>query len=220
MYIHAQTNDIPSYSGGTSVPTRRGLLSSVVYNIHSDYAPTESCNMLCQLQNKIPDGEWTNIGNATVDGVFHHVHHFRNGTSRGMRAWQTSDPTTTTSSQTRRKRQNPYDQDEDSEGMVGDFYWTSTSANDEAYDTFNSNTGIDDEAANDITNFMESGNYIEACVDFYDTDGVLENGVIAIGWNGEPFIFSSQSALDEQLAQCNLGTIFSGSDGASADDNL
>jgi len=114
-----------------------------------------------------------------------------------MRAHQLGDPTATDST----SKRDPYDQDENS-GVVGDFYWSSDSSNLAAYDSFDSSTSGDNEFASEISNDMEGGNWIEACADFGDSDGLLEGGVIALGWNGNPFSYSSQSALDDHLADC------------------
>jgi hypothetical protein len=203
-YIYKSTNDAPSYGPGQFTPSRR-LPASFSPQFHAQYAATTDCDTACQLEAKLPEGEWTNIGNATADGVFHYIHHFRNGTTRGIRASQSSASVASVLYPTKNKRQNPYDQGDDA-SMIGDFYWSAPNV--AAYDTFDSTSSTTQNSAQDMTNFMEGGNWIEVCLDFMDSNGALDSGVYAMGWNNEPFIFSSQSALDSQLAACDVGEVY------------
>jgi hypothetical protein len=87
------------------------------------------------------------------------------------------------------KRADLYDQDENS-SLIGDYNWNHP--NEQAYDSFH------------VNNHMESGNWIEVCVDFGDSDGTLDSGVCAVGWNNEHFIFNSQADLDNTLAAAGV----------------
>jgi hypothetical protein len=59
---------------------------------------------------------------------------------------------------------------------------------------------------------MANNNYITACADFEDSTGLLDDGVISVGWNDQPYeyIWNSQSALDSQISTCNIGNLLRG----------
>ena len=203
MAVQVATNDNPSYQNGTYAPTRRSVDSGNlgptdrVMNLFSDYLPTEDCALACQLSNKVDEGKWTHIANVTVNGTSHELHHFRNGSTVGMRARQKVSKANS--------RRDPYDQ-EDYESVVADFYWSDGTV--EAYDNFLSNSGIDVTASAAVGSYLISGNYVAICVDFLADEGLLENGVIAIGWNEQPYIWNSQSQLDNQISTCEVGNLY------------
>ena len=194
------TNDNPSYQGGTYFPTRS--IGGVEFAHHETFQPTADCGLHCQLASKIPEGVWTHTGNATFNGHMHQIHHFRNGSTMGIRAYQKNGAVSGTL-----KKRDPYDQ-EDYESVVGDYYWNyGTGA---AYDSFHSTTDEINSAGNHVGTYMANNNYIAACVDFEDSTGLLDDGVISVGWNDQPYIWNSQSALDSQISTCNIGNLLRG----------
>lgn len=80
------TNDNPSYQGGTYFPSRS--IGGVEFAHHEAFQPTADCGLHCQLASKIPEGVWTHKGNATFNAHMHQIHHFRNGSTMGIRAYQ------------------------------------------------------------------------------------------------------------------------------------
>ena len=204
-YMAAQvtTNDNPSYQDGTFAPTRRSIdgtsSTSRVLNLLNDYIPTDDCGLACQLSNKVDEGKWTHIANVTVNGTFHELHHFRNGSTAGMRARQKVNKANS--------RRDPYDQ-EDYESVVADYYWNFGIV--QAYDDFDSNSELDLIAGTAVGSYMISNNYIAACVDFLDTAGLLDDGVLAVGWNEQPYIWNNQSQLDNQISTCDINNILFG----------
>jgi hypothetical protein len=203
------TNDSPSYQGGTFTPTR--AIEGVEFTNQEAFEPTADCGLRCQLHTKLPEGVWTHTGNATFRGHVHQIHHFINGTTIGIRAYQKNGPALS--------KRNPYDQ-EDYESVVGDYYWNyGTGA---SYDSFHSTTAEINAAGDDVGGYLYYNNYIAACVDFVDSTGLLDDGVIAMGWNNQPYIWSSQSALDGQISTCNIGNLYEGGivPGPTQDDSL
>ena len=183
-YMTAQvtTNDNPSYQDGTFRPTHRsingGNPTSWVLNLLNDYVPTDDCALACQLSNKVDEGKWTHITDVTINGTFHELHHFRNGSTAGMRAHQKVSKANL--------QRNPYDQ-EDYKSVVADYYWNFGIV--QAYDNFDSNSELDLIAGTAVGSYMISNNYVAACVDFLDTTGLLDDGVLAVGWNEQPYIW-------------------------------
>jgi hypothetical protein len=93
MAYRYATNDSPSYQGGTFTPTRRGIEAGAAathrtLHLFDEYHLTDDCDLRCQLHKKVPHGRWTHFANATIDGTHHRLHHFRNGTTAGIRAAQ------------------------------------------------------------------------------------------------------------------------------------
>ena len=200
MAFQVTTNDNPSYQDGTFLPTRRSIDStsstSRVLNLLNDYLPTDDCALACQLSNKVDEGKWTHIANVTVNGTFHELHHFRNGSTAGMRARQKASKANS--------RRDPYDQD-DYDLVVMDYYWNFGTV--QAYDAFQSNPGIDVSAGAGVASYLIDNNYIAACLDFTDFTGLLDDGVFAVGWNDQPYIWNSQSQLDSQISTCDIDNI-------------
>jgi hypothetical protein len=75
---------------------------------------------------------------------------------------------------------------------------------------FDSTTSEINAAGDDVGGYLYYNNYIAACVNFEDSTGLLDDGVIAVGWNDQPYIWNSQSALDNQISQCNIGNLLHG----------
>ena len=123
------------------------------------------------------------------------------------------------SQQATNKRQNPYDQDEQ-DGIIGGYYWMFGTQT--AYNAFDSIIAEDDDIGNDVANYMANGNWIAACTDLSDSAGLLDDGVVAVGWNDQPFEWSSQVALENEISACNLGSIEHGGTvpGVEVEDNV
>jgi len=174
-----------------STPRKRDI-DSVFY--HEPYIPTANCGLGCKLDAAgLLERQWYPIGNMTTNGIYHDIHHWRSGNIRGLRAYQGGF------NSVHLKRT-----DEDSDGgFVGDYYWISPNEN--AYDSFDSTQSEIQSASNDITNFMQSNNALEVCVDFGDSDGELNEGVLTLGWNNQAFQYSSESVLESHLAECQIG---------------
>ncbi|RDB18466.1 hypothetical protein Hypma_000299 [Hypsizygus marmoreus] len=169
---------------------------------HEKFAPTADCSVACKLDAaNVPAGEWLHIGNTVANGIDHEIHHMRNGSINGLRAIQKS----TSHAKDRR-------QDQDSEGgFIGDYYWIAP--NPQAYGDFHSTSSIIQSASNDVTNYVQRHNGLEVCVDFGDDTGELNEGVLTLGWNNQPFLYSSIDVLESHLASCQLGELFhSGTD--------
>ena len=65
---------------------------------------------------------------------------------------------------------------------------------------------IIDRAANRTEDYIRSWNSVETCVDFLDDVGVLDEGLLAIGWGGQPRQYpGGEAQLVEKLTQCQLG---------------
>lgn len=54
---------------------------------------------------------------------------------------------------------------------------------------------------------MEPLDALEICLDFEDTNGIMNEGVFAMGWNNQAFQYSSTSAIDARLTKCQYGQI-------------
>ena len=70
--------------------------------------------------------------------------------------------------------------------MVGDSYCHCGSGS--AHDSFDNTSSEIDVAGDDVGGYMYWNNYIAARVDFEDSTGLLDDGVMAMGWNDEPYI--------------------------------
>lgn len=195
---------------------------------HNEYMPTPGCRIACQLEAKISEGMWTPIGSGIIDRVVHDYHHYRSGKTLGIRVYQGGYDAGANGTTKRTD-------EHENGGFVGDYYWIAP--NEAAYDSFHSTDAeihgmlysrffhpssrfillfqLTDrlivgyaEAANDMVNFMRPRNAIQVCVDFTDSDGVVNEGLFTIGWNGKAFQFpGGQAELDEQLAKCQYGQI-------------
>ena len=153
-----------------------------------DYPPMAGVSTRFRLENEAPEGDWRLIGNATVHGVFHAIHYKRNGTLNGLRSIQFGSV----------KSASKRAEDNDG-GVVVDYNWNSISET--AYDSFDSTQTLVDDFSNDIVGDMQAANGIQSCADFEDSDGVLDSGLVSIGWNNVPFQFAD-GQLEGQLDEC------------------
>jgi hypothetical protein len=184
------TNTGPANDGGAR------SLGGVVLKIDAAVAPASSCGLKCKLESLEFEGgkEWSSIGNVTVDGIYHDLHYSRSSDIHGLRVHQTSG------SDSNGKRN-----EEDEGGFVIDYYWNAPNV--AAYDSFGSTNSEINEANNDLIGYMQPRNAIEACTDFTDYDGELNTGLMTVGWNNQAFQYSSESAKQAHLSECQVGQI-------------
>lgn len=79
-----------------------------------------------------------------------------------------------------------------------DYNWSSTSET--AYDSFHSTSSMIDGFATDMVDDLQDANSIQGCCEFEDSDGLLDGGLISIGWNNQPFEFEDgqeQALVDD-----------------------
>jgi hypothetical protein len=171
--------------------------------LHDGLHPTRDCDLFCQVSQQVPEGKWTLIGKATVQGQYHHLHHLRNGNILGIRASHLSASRLS-------KRYgflDPYDQDEYN-SVVADYYWAISTEAD--FNDFHSTKQMISTAANHVGSYMALKRFNTACVDFVDDSGLLDNGVMAVGWGGQPFFWTNDSVLIISLRECSLENLAAG----------
>ena len=114
-----------------------------------------------------------------MDGIFHDLHYQRNGTFSGLRAIQYGPVDQLSKRQT-------FENGEDNDGgMVVDYYFYDE--NETAYDSFDSTSTLISDFANDAIGDMESSSTIIECADFGDSDGILNGGLLTVGWNNQAY---------------------------------
>ena len=157
------------------------------YIYHVDYPPVPGCGSRCRLELEAPEGGWRLIGNATVNGIFHTLHYKREGSYNGLRSIQYGSE-----EEFAKRAEDNYG------GVVVDYNWLSLS--EQAYDSFDSYSSEISDFADDIVDVLIDDNSIQACADFEDSDGLLDGGLVSIGWNNQPFEFQDgqeEALLDE-----------------------
>lgn len=88
----------------------------------------------------------------------------------------------------------------DDGGFVGDFFWESN--NEGPYDSFHSSEASTTYFADNAGGWMiNSAQAIAACAEFADSDGVLDNGIVSLGWNNQPFEWSD-GQIDASFDDC------------------
>jgi hypothetical protein len=163
------------------------------FHLETDYPALPGCGVRCRLNKEVPEGDWSMVGNATVNGLFHTMHFKKNGTISGVRSIQHGPVSSTSGIQARQQ------QDNDG-GVVVDYYWFNNNEN--AYDSFDSYPAEVSQFADDAVNTMVDTNDIEECASFTDSDGVLAPGLLAVGWNNAPFEFQDgQNQADLNYCQ-------------------
>ena len=149
-------------------------VSSNVWN--TIYLPTAEQSAVQQLHTLEPEGDWRSIGNATIDGIFHDLHYRRNGSVAGLRAMQYPSHGLSTRSE------------DDFGGVVVDYHWND--ANRAAYDDFGSNQGYIDGTAQLWAQELQNLDANVECASWYDDAGLLNSGVLTVGWNDQPWQFA------------------------------
>ena len=85
--IYAATNN--NAGPGVIHPTIRRDIQNVLDSFKFDevYTPTSECDATCQLKRLTPEGEWTKFAQIVSNGILHDIHHYYNGSTRGIQAW-------------------------------------------------------------------------------------------------------------------------------------
>lgn len=174
--------------GSPSVCIGRSSLALIQYFFNGYQATVDTLK-----RDNLEENVFHPIGNSSVEGV--HLLYIRSGNMHGIRAIDAD---------TLEKRTS---KDESKQGgFVGDFYWHAP--NQQAYNSFHSTSSEIQNVANLLTSYVLKYSSIESCVDFGDSDGELNSGVVTFGWNNSPFAYSSQSALEQRLnTDCIVGQI-------------
>ena len=92
--------------------------------------------------------------------------------------------------------------DEDNDGgFVGDYYWQYN--NEGPYDSFDSSSDSTSFFAANAGGWMvDSAQAISACAEFTDESGVLDNGIVTLGWNNQPYEWEP-GMMNVLLDDCN-----------------
>jgi len=70
-----------------------------------------------------------------------------------------------------------------------------------------------------MVNYCQPLNGIEACVEFEDDNGIMNQGLFAMRWNSQAFEYASEAALDNRLeVTCEYGKILHDGDDEQEDD--
>ena len=93
-------------------------------------------------------------------------------------------------------------QDPDNDGgFVGDYSWISN--NEGPYDSFHSTSaGTSYFAANAGGWMINSAQSIAACASFSDSDGILDNGLLTLGWNNQEFQWTEPGEMEAIYSEC------------------
>ena len=93
-------------------------------------------------------------------------------------------------------------QDPDNDGgFVGDYSWISN--NEGPYDSFHSTSaGTSYFAANAGGWMVDSAQSIAACASFSDSDGILDNGLLTLGWNNQEFQWNEPGEMEAAYSDC------------------
>lgn len=102
--------------GQKSGNTDKRFIAEISTDIHQPWLAQPGCDTKCRLDAEFPDDQWLSVGNTTVQGVLHDLHHWRSGTLRGVRAYAIN---TTTALDTRQEAADAYSYG----GYVAAYYW-------------------------------------------------------------------------------------------------
>ncbi|THG97157.1 hypothetical protein EW026_g4791 [Hermanssonia centrifuga] len=155
--------------------------------LHLFLPPTPAKSHVQRLSTELEPGTWHTIGHMRV-GMFNHSLHYHNDGAgiQTLRAWQRNFVVDGESKRS----------ESDNDGTVVDYAWQST--NEQAYDDFHSSSDSTSYfAANAMAYMVDTGSSVAMCADFADGDGRMDEGVLSIGWNDQPFEWSDgeQSAV-------------------------
>ncbi|PSR74076.1 hypothetical protein PHLCEN_2v10148 [Hermanssonia centrifuga] len=159
--------------------------------------PTPEKSHIQRLSTELEPGLWHEVGHMRV-GMFNHtIHYYNHGSDvHTLRAWQRNF----VRNETERSDQ-PRDED-DNDGTVLDYSWQSI--NEQAYDDFDSSSDSTSYfAANSMGYMIETASGVAACADFADQDGDMDEGIVTIGWNDQPFQWTEPGEFSASLAMCN-----------------
>lgn len=176
------------FFGGFSSSGKRDATSDIVYD--HPYPPLPNCGTICRLDSEEPEGDWRPIGNVTPRGVLHNVYYRRVGTLSGLRVVEV--PASFPAAVKRAE--------DDVGGLVVDYHWTND--NQANYDSFHSTSAEISAFADDSAGDLQSGNDILACNAFFDAGGQVNVGLIAVGWNNQPFQFNEDGEYNAIMSEC------------------
>ncbi|KAH9947045.1 hypothetical protein B0H21DRAFT_708767 [Amylocystis lapponica] len=174
--------------------SRRDLDGPLI-DINTEYPAISGCGTTCRLKFEAEEGPWRSIGNVTVDGIFHDLHYRRNGSFSGLRSIQRG-PVDQLS-----KRQSFHNgEDNNDGGMVVDYYYLDE--NETAYDSFGSTSSMINGFASDAIDAMQSSNTVIECADFGDSNGILNGGLLTVGWNGQAYQLDEPNESQSLTSEC------------------
>ncbi|GJE90495.1 hypothetical protein PsYK624_066330 [Phanerochaete sordida] len=163
---------------------------------HFVFGPTPDMTLRERVAAELAPGQWHALGHIAHGGLNHTVHYFgRGGGVHTLRAETAPFWNETTLD----RRQEAEDESNDG-GFVADYSWNSN--NKGPYDAFHSTSDgtmfFADNAAGYMINSQQA---ISACAGFQDASGFLDNGVLAYGWNGQPYNWQD-GQLDATFDMC------------------
>ncbi|THG95282.1 hypothetical protein EW026_g6342 [Hermanssonia centrifuga] len=139
--------------------------------------PTPEKSHVQRLATELEPGTWHTVGTMRV-GMFNHtIHYYNNGAGvHTLRAWQRNFVVNGTAKRA----------EDDNDGTVVEYLWQST--NEQSYDDFHSSSDSTSYfAANAMGYMIENQSAVAMCADFGDADGEMDEGVLTVGWNDQPF---------------------------------
>ncbi|PSR74078.1 hypothetical protein PHLCEN_2v10150 [Hermanssonia centrifuga] len=149
--------------------------------------PTPEKSHIQRLSTELEPGLWHEVGHMRV-GMFNHtIHYYNHGSNiHTVRAWQRNFV------RNGRERSDQPRSENDNDGTVVDYSWKST--NEQVYDDFDSfSASTSYFAANSMGYMIETASGIAACADFADQEGDMDEAVLTIGWNDQPFQWTERS---------------------------
>ncbi|KAH9947044.1 hypothetical protein B0H21DRAFT_369780 [Amylocystis lapponica] len=174
--------------------SRRDLDGPLI-DINTEYPAISGCGTACRLKFEAEEGPWRSIGNATVNGIFHDLHYQRNGSFSGLRSIQHGPV-----DQMSKRQSFQNGEDNNDGGMVVDYYFYDE--NETAYDSFDSTSSMINNFANDAMATMQSANTVIECADFGDSDGILNGGLLTVGWNGQAYQIDEPGESEALTKEC------------------
>ncbi|KAH9947036.1 hypothetical protein B0H21DRAFT_708759 [Amylocystis lapponica] len=174
--------------------SRRDLDGPLI-DINTEYPAISGCGTTCRLKFEAEEGPWRSIGNVTVNGIFHDLHYQRNGSFSGLRSIQHGPV------DQMNKRQSFHNgEDNNDGGMVVDYYFVDES--EKAYDSFHSTSTLIRDFADDAIGSMKTSNTVIECADFGDSDGLLNGGLLTVGWNGQAYQIDEPGESEAITKEC------------------
>ncbi|THH00692.1 hypothetical protein EW026_g1875 [Hermanssonia centrifuga] len=155
--------------------------------------PTPKKSHRQRLATELEPGTWHTVGTMRV-GMFNHTIHYHNdGTGiHTLRAWQRNFVVNGTAKRV----------EDDNDGTVVDYLWQST--NEQSYDDFQSSSDSTSYfAANAMGYMIENQSAVGMCADFGDADGEMDEGVLTVGWNNQPFEWQPGESASILSNSCN-----------------
>lgn len=98
------------------------------------------------------------------------------------------------------KRQNFENGEHNDGGLVVDYYFLDE--NESAYDSFHSTSTLIKNFANDAISDMASSNTVIECADFGDSGGILDGGLLTVGWNNQAYQIDEPGESESLTREC------------------